>query len=236
MREVSYAALRMSPVRLGFHRLGVTFHRPMAPQSETTRMIIYESRRLPPHFLKNLLTMAVSIVISLQRTIADKKAKSERSGHKTTAQCGSLSSDAKKLRPVSLIGFETQKCSTSSVRHCKHKEQAPCPGINPSVLRLRRGCWAERCSTPACSCSSVCVTMFAFGACCDTRMQLRSKPCLDARSLQWRSRRCKCFARARLLRRACLELRGHGRCSLHSWTGARGQGMSRPRGPSVMPS
>eukprot|EP00439_Symbiodinium_sp_Y106_P008287 s6495_g1.t1 len=66
--------------------LGVTFHRPMAPQSETTRMIIYESRRLPPDFLKNLLTMAVSIAIILQRTIADKKAKSERSGHKTTAQ------------------------------------------------------------------------------------------------------------------------------------------------------
>ena len=79
-------------------RFGLEWHRPMAPHTESTRLIIYESRRIPPNYLANLRTCVGAIAFQIQDCIQSCRQQALKNRHTVTDRCGLYNSEVRRLR------------------------------------------------------------------------------------------------------------------------------------------
>ncbi|CAE7195289.1 unnamed protein product [Symbiodinium sp. CCMP2592] len=78
----------------------VSWHAPMAPSSESTRLVAYESRRIPPNFFHNLRVAAGAIAVSIQARLERSRTASMRQGRHVTESCGMQDKEVKALRQL----------------------------------------------------------------------------------------------------------------------------------------
>ena len=90
----------LSVARSVAKRFRLTFHAPLAPASESTRLVAYESRRVPPNLFNNLRVIAGALAVSIQARLEQSRQASIRHGHNATETCGMYSHEVKALRQL----------------------------------------------------------------------------------------------------------------------------------------
>ena len=78
--------------------LGIKAMSPVAPSSESTRMVIYESSRIARAFLNNVAIAAAGFLLRLQESIQEARLTSAKQGHTATPSCGLFTKKARQWR------------------------------------------------------------------------------------------------------------------------------------------
>jgi len=95
-------------IRAIVKKYGLVWRRPHAPHSSQTRTILYESKRVPPNFLRNLPAVVYGLRFKLREAIEGSRRQSAVKRRKTLAACGVHTKVARQLRALGQSVVEPQ--------------------------------------------------------------------------------------------------------------------------------
>ena len=128
----------LSVARSVSKRFGISWRSPMAPASESTRLVAFESKRIPPNFFHNLRVSVGAVAVSIQSLLERAKNASLRQGHEAREDCGMNLAEVKALRRLGRDILCPQMLLFVSLRYDSRVTGLPAP----SQLKLEPLSWS----------------------------------------------------------------------------------------------